>query len=524
MTAVVASQLLALRKDARKLYKPPCFTLNSEEEHRAPLVSTSRSSDAVTKRHFSTTGVSRLREIAFATMDRIRKLWPGEQSYEPLEDETLDGNDNDRPTTKGPHRFSWVEYSIFFLLGISMLWAWNMFLAAGPYFQMRFRGSPWISNNFQAAEISVSTITNLGSMLILTRMQANASYPKRIVSSLVLNMVVFTLLALFTRVFLDIGAQGYFVFLLFTMFSASLATGLCQNGIFAYVSGFGEPRYTQGIMTGQAVAGVLPCIAQIVSVLSVHRPHHRPHQGPPEDKTPPPPGPPPVEPSSAFSYFLTATIISIITLLATTYLLARNRQPTKLQDNSTPDSPDEPAERKEVPMSVLFRKLFWLASAVFLTFAITMLFPVFTQRIVSVRPHDQQPPILQPPSFIPLAFLFWNAGDLIGRLLTAIPSISLVRRPKLLLLLAACRIVFLGLYPLCNIRDRGAVVNSDFFYLVVVQLLFGLTNGFLGSTCMIGAGEWVEPEEREAAGGFMGLMLVAGLTVGSLASFAAAGV
>ena len=60
---------------------------------------------------------------------------------------------------------------------------------------------------------------------------------------------------------------------------------------------------------------------------------------------------------------------------------------------------------------------------------------------------------------------------------------------------------------------------SDTFYLVVVQFLSGLSNGFLGSTSMMGAGAWVEVEEREAAGGFMGLMLVGGLTVGSLASF-----
>ena len=76
---------------------------------------------------------------------------------------------------------------------------------------------------------------------------------------------------------------------------------------------------------------------------------------------------------------------------------------------------------------------------------------------------------------------------------------------------------------LCNIRGKGAIVESDFFYLVVVQMLFGLSNGYLGSTCMIGAGQWVEPDEREAAGGFMGLCLVAGLAFGSLASFFAAG-
>ncbi|KAK6390314.1 hypothetical protein LTR65_005689 [Meristemomyces frigidus] len=455
-------------------------------------------------------------------MDRIRKLWHSEQQYEPLEDGAAEEDHHSQNSARKP-AFSYIEYSIFLLLGVSMLWAWNMFLAAGPYFQHRFGSDQWIFDNFQAAEISVSTVTNLVSMLILTRLQANASYPKRIVSSLIINMAVFSFLALFTEVFLGISARGYFGFLMVMIFSTSLATGLCQNGIFAYVSGFGEPRYTQGIMTGQAVAGVLPCIAQIVSVLSVPERGPQPHPGPPDGKGPPPRGPPPVNPGSAFAYFLTATAISVATLLAFLYLLARNKEPKKLQDTSTPDMSDEPEERKKVPLRVLSRKLFWLASAVFLTFAVTMVFPVFTQRIVSVRPHDQQPRILQPPIFIPLAFLFWNAGDLTGRLITAVPSLTLTHRPRLIFLLAICRIGFIGLYHLCNSRDKGAIVNSDAFYLIVVQLLFGFTNGYLGSTCMIGAGEWVEPEEREAAGGFMGLCLVGGLTVGSLASFFAAG-
>jgi equilibrative nucleoside transporter 1/2/3 len=62
-------------------------------------------------------------------------------------------------------------------------------------------------------------------------------------------------------------------------------------------------------------------------------------------------------------------------------------------------------------------------------------------------------------------------------------------------------------------------VSSDFFYLVVVQFFFGLSNGYIGSLCMMGAVEYVDEDEREAAGGFMGLMLVGGLTLGSMLSF-----
>lgn len=445
-------------------------------------------------------------------MDRLRRLWQGEQAYEPIQNDSTAGGEQEQDANK-KHTFSYVEYSIFVLLGISMLWAWNMFLAAGPYFQHRFRSNQWIFDNFQAAEVSVSTITNLGSMLILTRLQANASYPKRIMSSLFINMTTFALLALSTEVFLDVSAAGYFGFLMIMIFTTSFATGLCQNGIFAYVSGFGEPTYTQGIMTGQAIAGVLPCVAQIVSVLSIQA-----DTPPPDEESDVPSGPPPVRSNAALAYFLTATAVAVVTLVAFLFLLAHQRTPRKTQDTN-PDSPDDGDNKKEVPLLVLFRKLFWLACAVFVTFGVTMVYPVFTQRIISVRPPEDQPPLLQPASFIPLAFLFWNTGDLLGRLITAVPSLSLVLWPRVVFILAVCRIVFVGLYYLCNIRGQGAIVESDFFYLVVVQLFFGISNGYLGSTCMIGASEWVEAEEREVAGSFMGLCLVGGLCVGSLLSF-----
>lgn len=410
-------------------------------------------------------------------------------------------------------KFSWIDYSIFLLLGIAMLWAWNMFLAAGPYFQRRFQTNERILQNFQSAELSVSTIGNLGSIILLTKLQARASYPKRIMASLAINIAVFTLLAISTRVFLGVSAGVYFVFLILVVFSASLATALCQNGVFAYVSGFGREEYTQGIMTGQGIAGVLPCIAQIVSVLSV--PAKGINGDVPQEST-----------KSAFAYFLTATVVSTIALLAFALLLSRHEpkyhhKPWVENLDGNEEVPD--TERKSVPLFILFKKLVWLAGAVFLTFAVTMVFPVFTQQIESVRPVEDSPRLFQPASFIPLAFLFWNTGDLLGRLAPAIPALSLTSRPRVLFIFSIARVVFIPMYLLCNIRGQNARITSDAFYLLVVQMLFGFSNGYIGSNCMMGFVEWVDVEEREAAGGFMSLCLVAGLTVGSLLSFLAAG-
>ncbi|KAL6705153.1 hypothetical protein ACN47E_007258 [Coniothyrium glycines] len=446
-------------------------------------------------------------------MDLIRRVFERESldaSYEPLEggSERPDGERIDA----AEQVFSWTDYSIFVLLGVAMLWAWNMFLAATPYFQRRFDSSDNLLRNFQSAILCVSTVGNLGSMIVLTKLQARANYPKRITVSLALTAVVFTLLALSTKLFLSITAGVYFAFLMIMVLSASLATGMCQNGVFAYVSGFGREEYTQGIMAGQGIAGVLPAVTQIISVLAVPKKQHV--GGQPQESS-----------TSAFVYFITAATVSVATLFAFFYLLSRTSSRQRMKRVSEADAfGSDPAQRdrKSIPLTRLFRKLFWLASAIFLAFAITMFFPVFTGQIISVRNPDTAPRLLQPASFIPLAFLFWNVGDLLGRLGPAAPALRLTHRPRIIFALSVARLVFIPLYFLCNIGGKGAVIDSDFFYLFIVQFLFGITNGYVGSSCMMGFAEWVDPEEREAAGGFMSLVLVGGLATGSFLSFFAA--
>ncbi|RMD43363.1 hypothetical protein DV735_g1757, partial [Chaetothyriales sp. CBS 134920] len=399
----------------------------------------------------------------------------------------------------------------------------NMFLAAAPYFQHRFRTNKWILNHFQAAEISTSTIGNLGSMIILTNLQKGASYPKRISSSLIVTTAVFAILALSTRV--PASAPAYFAFTLAAMLSSSIATALIQNGLFALSVGFGRSEYTQAIMTGQAVAGVLPPLAEMISV-AVTSGKNGGGQGDDDNDDDG------EVLTSALVYFVTATAISVAALFAFWYLLQRTARrqgiPSAVKPAEDEFAADDAAtgeqgrpstraslaasDKPPVPLSTLFRKLRFLALAVFVCFAVTMVFPVFTVSIRSVSGIDFA-------IFAPLAFLVWNIGDLVGRLSTLSPAISLTHFPFALFCLAVARLVFIPLFFLCNIKGRGAVVHSDFFYLGVVQFLFGLTNGYLGSECMMGAGQWVAPDEAEAAGGFMGLLLVSGLTTGSLLSF-----
>jgi len=393
-----------------------------------------------------------------------------------------------------------------------------MFLAATPYFQSRFKDDAAILSRFQSAITSVGCLTNLGSMLILLNLQAKASYPKRILLGLALNIVVFALLSISTSYFRGVSEPQYLAFTLIMVFLTSTATGLIQNGAFAFASSFGRPEYTNAILLGQGIAGVLPSGAQILSVLAL--PVHdnwadREEQAKSSDKE---------AAASAFVYFLTATGISVFTLLAVFPLIRKHNRILESQMLSSVMSIEEieQSKRKTVGMLALYKKLHWLAAAVFICFTVTMFFPVFTGKIISIVPEDQAPRLFQPAAFIPLGFFFWNLGDFAGRSLGSFKFPFFTSRPWLLFLISILRGGHLPLYLLCNIQGKGAAIQSDAFYLLIVQFGFGLTNGWLCSLCMVSAHQWVDESEREATGSFMPVNLVAGLTAGSLLSFAVA--
>ncbi|KAJ5105249.1 Cytochrome P450 monooxygenase [Penicillium alfredii] len=443
-------------------------------------------------------------------MNRVRSLIARPAVYEPLNDSTEDDADEMVHATRQQRsQFSQFEYNIFFLLGVAMLWAWNMFLAAAPYFHSRFQSDDWAAAHYQPSILSVSTVTNLATVSILAKRQQNASYPWRITLSLLINCFVFTLLAFSTVVLKDASVRVYFGFLMVMVFGTSLATGINQNGVFAYVSGFDREEYTQAIMGGQGVAGVLPCVVQILSVLAVPSKD----QG---DQKRSPSMPQGSSSGSAFIYFLTSTGFSVAALMAFLYLVQhRPHTRPKLTTEDDEIVSDSCAHDKTVGLWTLFTKLRFLALSVFLCFLVSMVFPVYTAEIQSVN-DPAKSRIYDQTVFVPLAFLVWNVGDLVGRMAVAIPWLSLAHRPSMAFALAIARVVFIPLYQLCNINGRGAAVHSDFFYLFIVQLSFGATNGYLASSCMMGAGHWVSADEREAAGGFMSMALVGGLAAGSL--------
>jgi len=78
-------------------------------------------------------------------MDRVRGIFSrkaaAEQEYEPLHDGQLEGGDQASSYLEAESEaeaiFSWIEYSIFALIGVAMLWAWYAPLPLSG------KGRPW---------------------------------------------------------------------------------------------------------------------------------------------------------------------------------------------------------------------------------------------------------------------------------------------------------------------------------------------------------------------------------------------
>ncbi|KAL7271300.1 hypothetical protein RUND412_005952 [Rhizina undulata] len=420
-------------------------------------------------------------------MERIRRWFGTGQLYEQLgeEEDTQRRRRDDEVMGKANGRVSVFEYGVFLFLGCAMLWSWNMFMACATYFQRRFSENVFILNNFQSFILVVSTITNLSTMLYLTT-KHTTNYSTRICASLIINMAVFTLLALST-VWFEVGAKPYLVFVLLCVFASSLSTGMSQNGVFAHVNRYGG-IYTQAIMTGQGIAGVLPAIAQIVSVVAIPQADNDLHSSP----------------KSAFVYFATATFVSAVTLGLFLLLLSREPSQTEPLLSNPEESEDEaPSEqfKKGVSLWTMLKKLRYLSFALWYCFCVTMAFPVFTQAIVSVRDPADASRFFQPDVFIPWGFLLWNVGDLLGRIICGFEALT-ASNPKIILACSLARTLFIPAYFLCNIKGEGAVIDSDLFYWLL-QLGFGVSNGWVGSNAMMVAPAYVGNDEKEASGGFM---------------------
>jgi equilibrative nucleoside transporter 1/2/3 len=133
-----------------------------------------------------------------------------------------------------------------------------MILQAVPYFQKLFKSNAWIRQYFQSLNLCVLSITMLSSTLVLSKSNREVVYERHLRGSLLAYVLVASLLTISTTELFAVSPEIYLIFLLVMVFITAVANTLSQNAAFAFAARFGRIEYAPAIMTGEALAGLLP--------------------------------------------------------------------------------------------------------------------------------------------------------------------------------------------------------------------------------------------------------------------------
>jgi hypothetical protein len=164
------------------------------------------------------------------------------------------------------------------------------------------------------------------------------------------------------------------------------------------------------------------------------------------------------------------------------------------------------------------------AVSLFLTYMVTLaLFPVITSNLSST--HECQSHVrLQNDLYLPITFLIFNAGDLVGRVLVTDVSMNKISRlSEKLVWSSVARLLFVPLFFLCYSRTSVyafMAIDNDLFSMVV-QFLFAVTNGMLTSLCFMQAPGLISSstELQQISSAILNFSLCSGLLLGSFGSF-----
>jgi len=366
--------------------------------------------------------------------------------------------------------------------------------------------------------------------------------------------LMFLLCLLALSPFLDMSPSTFFAFVLLNAALQGTAGAYFQTAVVALASLFG-PFAIQAIFAGQAAVGVLVSLLQfITAAASMVGKAPIPAVG---DKLPGNRG---LASTSAFLFFTVSTLFLGVTLVVHRWLsqLPALKEMQKVLEVSRTSGlyleadEEEDREREEVVgedsldetyfpgVQVETKKqagLWDIAKsnglyniAVAYVFIVSLsVFPPITASIQSTQGTGRTARgIFSPILFTALHFLLFNVGDYCGRTLCSFPRFVIWDRRKLLSLSVA-RTIFIPLFLACNIQTNGSpptdapLINSDVIYLSIL-LMFGMSNGYVATTCMMAASSIVNNdrlrrEEADTAATVAQLFLISGLALGSLTSF-----
>ncbi|XP_046860507.1 equilibrative nucleoside transporter 3-like [Xenia sp. Carnegie-2017] len=406
-------------------------------------------------------------------------------------------------------RFNLV-YFVLLLQGIGTVLPWNFFITAQAYFSTKLKNT-----NYQDEFENFFSLAACGPLLLAfllnTMFKHKAPLKKRIIVPLILMIVIFIVTTILVKIDVHKWKGLFFAITLIIIALINAFGAVYQGGIFG-LAGMMPPQYTQALMTGQGVAGIFACVADISSKLGSADPY-----------------------DSAFWYFLTAVVVLIICMISylglykirfSKHFLDGHREAVYCaveNDKVENNFPEHEVKlvKSVPPFKLIMKKIWHQGLSVVLVFLVTLAtFPAVLSGIKSENNGDGSE--WTGKFFTPVVcFLLFNVGDFAGRVIA-----GFVQKPGpdgyWMLGCTILRFVFIPLFAFCNYQPRrsnATVYFKEDYWPVVFNLLFSVSNGYLGSLCMMYGPDLVESKHAETAGTIMAYFLAIGLGLGSASSF-----
>ncbi|KAJ3867687.1 nucleoside transporter-domain-containing protein [Lentinula novae-zelandiae] len=451
-----------------------------------------------------------------------------------------------QPISRVDSRIKWIH----FVLGCAVLLPWNALITAIPYFLSRLSGS-----SLQSTFISYLSITfTLSNFLCL----AHATATSKQVSTISLTGITVLTLLLTLSTFLTLSPGFFFTFVLLNGIAQAAFGSYLQNSVIAVASLFG-PAAVQAMLAGQAAVAVVVSTVQVISAAASVNTSTEFMDGPAAidalDVVSSRAGDP--EERSAFIFFGLSTIFLVFSAAAHRWLvsLPAYHSVVGALEARKPESELGTDDERRILVSagpsqgLLTQKqsiwrvaktnvLYEIAVAYVFTVTLTV-FPPITSSILPTNPS------IHPLLFTSIHFLVFGLGDFFGRYICSFPRL-LVWSAKHLLALSLSRTLFIFLFLLCNVQRPPnpspeslsslipdspipPIINSDFLFMLIL-FLFGLSNGYVASMCMMSAPSLEhnprlkgKKEDVDVAATVSQFCLIGGLVMGSVASFAVRG-
>nr|XP_054759282.1 equilibrative nucleoside transporter 1-like [Lytechinus pictus] len=436
------------------------------------------------------------------------------------------------PADKPPKDRYFFVYIVFYTFGMCSVLPWNMFITAQNYFDYKFANhdSNTSTSNVTFLDMTAAPIpqtpapqtkTELQDMyesyfsiaaqvpnvviqLVNIGIKHKVTLKVRMLTSLTGMLVIFIFTTVLTRVDTNDWEKQFFWITLASVVVINCFSAIFQGSVFG-LGGLLPKKYTQALMAGQGLGGIVPALVSIICLATLKN-----------------------YSLVGFVYFLISVICIIITYAAylvlprnqfAEYYLNKQASPrTGMIDVSASFSSSFEEKKTPKPPFLKILSQIWVAGlGVFLTFAVTLgNFPGVISQIESMHQSEWTDMYFTPI----FCFLLFNALDYLGR------SLSFIQLPSqnhmgVVSLLVILRLGFFPLFALCNVspesRDSDVVFTHD-AYPIVFMFFFALSNGYLGSLCMMYGPKFVKPEHQETAGNMMAFFLVLGLATGSAIS------